>query len=265
MTSRHRIASWTVLATLFSAVPHIAMAQDEALTLGVAAMQRHDNGTARNYFEQALRQRPDSYEANWRLGLVLVEIGQLTPDDVQSPPRDSLYALAESYARRAVAAKPAGADGHFVLGTAVGRTSLTLSTKERIKRAAEIFAEAHTALTLDPRHDGAYHLLGRWHAEIMRLSSLQEFFARNLLGAAIFEQASWDAAEQNLRIAVEYAPNRIFHRLDLAEILADRAKWQDARLQVDSIALMPPQEPMDVIYRRQARALGLRLAAKLRP
>ena len=265
MTSRHRIASWPLVATLLSAAPYIVVAQDEALTLGIAAMQRHDNGTARSYLEQALRDQPDSYQANWRLGLVLVEIGQLTPDDVKSPARDSLYSLAESYARRAVAVNPAGADGHFVLGTAVGRTSLTLSTKERIRRAAEIFAEAHTALRLDSGHDGAYHLLGRWHAEIMRLSSLQEFFARNFLGAAIFDQASWDAAEHNLRIAVAYAPNRIFHRLDLAEILADRAKWRDARLQVDSIAVMPPQEPMDVIYRRQARTLGLRIAAKLQP
>ena len=265
MTYAHRIASWIVVVALTVAAPRGVVAQDEALARGIAAMHDHDYLTARRELQQAVREQPDRYEGNWRLAMTLVNIGQQTPDNVKSPARDSLYALAESYARRAVAAKPSGADGHFALGTAVGRTSLTLSTKERIKRAAEIYNEARNAIALDPRHDGAYHLLGRWHAEIMRLSGLQKFFAKTFLGAAIFDQASWDEAEHNLRTAVEIDPTRIFHRLDLAEVLVDRERWRDAKQQVDAIAALTPTEPMDLNYRRQAQALRGRIVSHLKP
>lgn len=228
-------------------------------------MHDHKYVAARRDLEQAIREQPDNYEANWRLAMTLVNIGQLTPDHEKSPTRDSLYASAESYARLAVAANPSGADGHFALGTAVGRASLTVGTKERIKRAAEIYREAHNAIDLDPRHDGAYHLLGRWHAEIMRLSGLQKFFAKTFLGADIFNQASWDEAEHNLRTAVQLDPSRIFHRLDLAEVLANRERWREAKQQVDTIAALPPVEPMDLNYRRRAQELRVRIAAKLSP
>ena len=43
----------------------------------------------------------------------------------------------------------------------------------------------------------------------------------------MFNTASWDEAERDLRLAVQYAPTRIVHRLDLAEILISRKKWAD--------------------------------------
>ena len=265
MNCRRHTASSILAAALLVASPRGVVAQEGSLALGISAMQVYNYPAARRQLEQALQADPQSYEANWRLGMVLVNLGQQTPDDVKSPARDSLYALAESYARRAVAAKPSEADGHFVLGTAVGRTSLTVSKKERIKHATEIFVEATKAIELNPRHDGAYHLLGRWHSEIMLLTPLQKFFAKNFMGGTIFNQASWDAAETNLRTAVDLAPNRIFHRIDLANVLVERGKWREAKVQVDAISGLPPVEPMDLSYRRQAQLLGTRIATKLKP
>ena len=48
--------------------------------------------------------------------------------------RDSLYVRAESYARRAVAAKGDGAEGHFALANAIGRSTLSMGARERVKR-----------------------------------------------------------------------------------------------------------------------------------
>lgn len=263
MTRNLRIALVTITTAVVVLMPTVARAQEGALARGAAAMQARDYLGARRALEQAVRETPDDYEANWRLAMTLVNIGQQTPDEQKSPARDSLYAQAESYARRAVTAKPSGADGHFALGTAVGRASLTLGKKERIKRAAEVYQEARNAIDLDPRHDGAYHLLGRWHAEIMRLSSLQKFVAKTFLGADIFNRASWDEAEHNLRTAVELDPSRIFHHLDLAEVLVDRERWREAKQQVDLIAKMPPAEPMDLTYRRRAQTLSAIIAGKM--
>ena len=171
--------------------------------------------------------------------MVLLDLGEQIPDSVKSPERDSLYARAEVLARRAVAADSNRAEGHFALAAAVGRESLTMGKKDRIRRAPIIRDEARKAIALDPRHDGAYHILGRWNAEIMRLSGFSRFFAKSFLGAGIFKEASWDSATADLEKAVELDPERIYHRLELAQVYTDRKRYDDARAQlaqVDSLA-----------------------------
>ncbi len=256
-----------IVATLLSlvALATPVRAQQDALARGIAAMERWDLPAARRHLEEAVAAAPQSYEANWRLAHVLLDIGKETPDTVASPVRDSLYDRAESYARRAVEANPDGADGHFVLASAIGRASLTRSKREQIERAVEIRNSALRALGLDPSHSGALHVMGRWHAEIKRLSSLQTFFARTFLGADIFDEASWDSAERYLREAVTHAPERIYHRLDLAKVLIDREKWDDAAAQLQAISRLPVDEPMDVSYRREAARLLRDVMARRRP
>jgi tetratricopeptide (TPR) repeat protein len=181
---------------------------------------------------------------------------------VKSPERDSLYALAERYARRAVRADSMGADGHFILARAIGQTSLTKSKKERIRRASEIRQEALRAIELNPLHDGAYHLLGRWNAEIMRLSGFTRFFARQFMGAGIFGQASWEGAMTNLERAVEIDPRRIIHRLDLAEVYVDRKRYDDARRQLETIDTLPIHDFNDPQYKADGAALLQRIATR---
>lgn len=252
------------LATLCCLTLPAPVTAQDALLEGTRAMEVYDYGVARRYLEEVLLANPASYEANWRLASVLLDVGKASPEDRRDPVRDSLYREAESYARRAIAAKPDGADGHFVLAAAIGRASLTLGKKERIERATEIRGAALQAIALDPAHDGAYHVLGRWHAEIQRLSALQKFFARQFMGASIFEAASWDEAERNLRKSVALRPEWIYHRLGLAEILIDRQKWADAQVQLDAIAALPPIDPMDPTYKRQAQALAAKLPVKVK-
>lgn len=233
--------------------------QADALTEGRSAMERHALLEARALFEVAVAQEPASYEANWRLAHVLVDLGKQDPDSIEGTTRDSLYFLAVSYARRAVAANPEGADGHFVLANALGRHALTLGRRERLRLAIEIRTEALRALGLDPAHAGAYHVMGRWHAEIMRLSAVERFVARTLLGGAIVELASWEEAERNLRLAVQHGPDRIFHRLDLARVLIDRGSAATARDQLEAIGRMEHTEPMDTAYQREAAVMLQRL------
>jgi len=87
-----------------------------------------------------------------------------------------------------------GADGHFHVARALGRQALSVGSKARIQYAKAVRAEALEALAIDPRHPGALHVMGVWNAEIMRLSSLQRFIARNLLGGGILGSASWQEA-----------------------------------------------------------------------
>jgi tetratricopeptide (TPR) repeat protein len=252
----------TALLMALAAGPLAAQTARDHVALGNAAMQVHDLRTALAHYDAALALDSAGYEANWRAAIALLDQGELIADSVKSPARDSLYARAERLARRAVAADSLGADGHFALAAAVGRASLTMGKKDRIRRARVIRDEAQRAIELNPRHDGAYHILGRWNAEIMRLSGLSRFFAKNLLGAGIFSEASWEGAVSNMERAVALDPGRLYHRLELAQIYVDRKRYDDARAELAQLEALPDREIMDSVYRRQGAELAKKIANK---
>jgi tetratricopeptide (TPR) repeat protein len=238
---------------------HAQQAADH-VAMGIAASEAHDPRTALQHFQVALDQDSSSYDANWRGALTLLDLSDQIPGAPKSKERDSLYSMAERYAARAVAANPQGADGHFALAAAVGRASLALPTEERIRRAGVIRNEALRAIELNPRHDGAYHIMGLWNAEIMRLSGISRFFARNFLGAAVFKKASWNNAITNMQKAVQLDPGRIYHHLELARIYADRKRQADAETQLHAVESLPAREIMDSMYKREGAELRRRLA-----
>ncbi|HEU5169452.1 MAG TPA: tetratricopeptide repeat protein [Gemmatimonadales bacterium] len=234
----------------------------DLLAAGVAAWEALDPGGALALFREALAVDSLAYEPNWRAALALVTLGQETPDSVKSRHRDLLYLEAERLARRAVAADSLGADGWFMLGNAMGRAALTRPPQERLRLAREIRNAAIRAITLDRTHDGAYHLLGRWHAEIMRLPGIHRFFARRVLGARVFGEASWDEAIVNLERAVAFDSTRIVHRLDLAGIYVDRKRYDEARALLETIATMPEREYLDPRYKEEAADLLRQIEGK---
>lgn len=256
-------AIWkTVLLFVAAATPLSAQSVADHVAMGVAANEAHDPATAIQHFEVALEQDSSSYEANWRAALTLLDLGELLPDSLRRAHQDSLYSLAQRHATRAVASDSTGADGHFALAAAVGRGSLTLGQDARIRQARVIRREALRAIELNPEHDGAYHVMGRWNAEIMRISGISRFFARNFLGAGVFKQASWKKAISNMEKAVELDSGRIYHRLELARIYADRKRGADAEAQLHMVESLPAREVMDSIYKRQGAELRRKLAKR---
>jgi len=229
------------------------------VAMGVAAIEAHDLRTGLAHYEAALALDSTDYAANWRAAFALLDEGELIPDSLGGSERDSLFARAEALALRAVAADSTGPEGHFAVAATVGRAALTMGKRERIRRAKVVREEALRTLALDPTHDGAYHVLGRWNAEVMRLSGFSRFFAKKFLGAGIFGEASWDQAIANLQKAVELDPGRIYHRLELARIYADRKRYQEALDQLGRISSLPDREILDPLYRERAMELQRRI------
>jgi tetratricopeptide (TPR) repeat protein len=244
---------------LFTAGSLGAQQAADHVALGIAATEARDLRTALQHLQAAMAQDSMNYEANWRAALTLGLMGDPYPMSAKSPERDSLYALAERYAQRAVAANPAGADGHFALAASLGRAALMVGPEEKIRRASLIRSEALRTLAINPRHDDAYHILGRWNAEIMRLPALSRFFAKNFLGARVFNQASWNNAVFYMEKAVQLDPGRIYHHLELADIYADRKRLRDAGAQLRVVDSLPVREAMDTNYKQQAASLRAKL------
>ncbi|MCA0376960.1 MAG: hypothetical protein LCH84_15020 [Gemmatimonadetes bacterium] len=181
----------------------------------------------------------------------LVDLGEF---DTSADRRTTRFRRAVEYARRAVAVQPGLADAHFHLARALGRTALNLGARERVKYAVEVRDAAQQALTLEPRHAGALHVIGVWHAEVMRLNGFERAFARAFLGGAVFASASWAEALRHLELAVAVEPDRLVHRLDLARVQRDAGRLSEARASYEAALRCPDTDANDGQYRQAAEA-----------
>lgn len=194
---------------------------------------------------------PDTTSYTWLVNAAndAVDKGEFNPSEDQ---RKALYKSAEEYARRAVAANPNDAEGHFQLARAIGRNALTMGSRDRVKYAAVVRDEALAALKFNPKHAGALHVMGEWNAQVMRLNGFTRMIAKNLLGGKVFGEASWDNAQRYLEESVAIEPNRITHRLDLGTVYANRDMKDKAREQFEWIANAPTVDYNDRNYKEEA-------------
>jgi tetratricopeptide (TPR) repeat protein len=207
-------------------------------------------GAALAEYEQALAIDSANYVALYKAAREAVDLGEFDPSETA---RNAYYAKGLGYARRAVAADSNGADGHFHVARALGRQALSVGSKARIKYAKAVRAEALRALAIDSLHPGALHVMGVWNAEIMRLSGIQRFIARNLLGGGILGAASWREAVRYMEQSVAVEPQRIVHHLDLAKIYADVSETAKAREQFELVLSLTPTDYNDPHYQKDAR------------
>lgn len=248
------LARLALVTLLSAAVGGIANAQSasQQIAAGDRAHDARRPSEALAYYEAVLSADPASYDALWRASREAVDLGEA---ETAPAKRSDLFTSAEDYGRRAVAANPNDAEGHFALARALGRTALTLGSRQRVRYAAEVRDAALSALELNPTHAGALHVMGVWNAEIMRLGRLERFFARNLLGGGVFSQASWNEAARYLERAVALEPERITHRVALARVYIDLDSVERAREQLVMAEQLPLAEFNDAAYKREAAEL----------
>ena len=199
-----------------------------------------------------LDSEPDRYAALWRAARETVNLGMLASD---SQERKARYAQAERYARSARAAAPSSSEGAEWLAIALGSEARDAGPRMRVRLAVEARDVALAALALDSANAGAHHFLGEWNAEVMRLSGVERWLARRLLGGSIFEEASWEEAERHLRASVALDPRGLMRRLDLARTCVDLGRLDEARALLREVLERPAVEPVDPLHKQAAREL----------
>jgi FimV-like protein len=234
-------------------LPGVALGQSvaEHISLGDQEQAAFNPAAALVHYEAAIALAPDNGEALGKASRTAVDVGEQTADAAK---RNTMFRTGEQYARRAVEASPNDPEVHFHLARALGRTALTLGVRDRVKYATDIRARALQALKLDPDHPGALHVLGVWNAEIMRLSGVERFFARKVLGGQVFSEASWKEAIAMMERAVAVDPRRLTHRLDLAKIYLDVGEKEKARAMFEAVVRGPRTEVHDPAYKAEAEA-----------
>jgi hypothetical protein len=251
-------------AALASQTPseHIAMGDngraalhsDQALRHYEAAVAaiRQSLGTQLEEIAGVHPPNPLYCEALWKAAREISDVAKQLMGDSLKQRRDSLYSLGRTWAEAAIRADSSVANAHFALALVLGRLSRTRGGKERVRFAKIIYDQAARTVQLDSRHDGAYHILGMWHAEVKRLSGLTRFFAKTLFGAGFMDRATWDSAVTNMQRAVQLAPQHVYHRLELAGVYLDVGQPAKATEQLTAIADLPVGDPLDPYYKKIA-------------
>jgi tetratricopeptide (TPR) repeat protein len=240
---------FAVLATIVTSLPLSAQAAAEHIALGDKEHATGKAADAFKHYQAAIAADAKSGEALWRASREVVDIGEFEPDKR----RDSLYKVGEQLARQAVAASPNSALAHFALAKAIGRYALTLGKSDRVKFAGEVRKEALESIRIDSINPGALHVMGMWNANIMRLSGIARFMAKNFLGGKTFGEANWADAAKYLERASALEPDRIVHALDLAAVYADMGQKDKARTEYQRALGLKAVEYNDANYQKQAQ------------
>ena len=236
-----------IAATMLASAGLSAQTAAEHIVLGDKDYEAMNAAGALRHYQDAIKIDANNAQALWKASVQSVDLGEFN-----DAARDSLYRLGEQYARRAVQADPKSSMAHFALAKAIGRRALSLGARERVKYAGEVRREALEALKLDSLNAGALHVMGMWHANIMRLSGFTRFLAKNLLGGKTFSEANWNDAARSLERATSLEPDRVVHHLDLASVYRDRGEKEKARAQYQIALQLKLKDYNDKSYKTQA-------------
>ncbi|MCA9732279.1 tetratricopeptide repeat protein [candidate division KSB1 bacterium] len=215
---------------LLLTAPVILMAQDsvqEWLDKGNAAYDSFDNATALTCYKKVLELDEHNFEGLWKTARALTDVGKALGGDAEK----EHYLEADKYARKCIELYADKAESHYVLALAVGRLALFEGGKRKIELSKEVEAEAKKALELNPQHDGAAHILGRWNYNIATLGWFLRAAAKVVYGG-VPQGATLENAAKYFSMAIELNPEKPVHRLEYARTLIELGNYTEAKTQL---------------------------------
>ncbi len=239
---------WIALLILSATAATWAGDAAELLQRGDALDREARNREALELYLQAEQQQPGSAEV---LRRVAKQYNELVPQTAGTREKRRLATLSYDYARRAVAADPKNAAARLSLAICAGRLAFFEEPRRKMELSRTVREEAERALQLDPRQEYAWHVLGRWHYEVVNLNALLRFIAESVYGR--LPEASLEAAATSLEKAVQYGPPRPLHHAELGRVYAAQGRRDEARRELELALRLPPSTPDDRESQQRAR------------
>lgn len=137
--------------------------------------------------------------------------------------RMKYFKTAEYLAKKAIKMDEKNAEGHYTYCLALGRINEKASSSDKIKSAKLIKKECDRCIELNPKHAGAYHVLGRWNRTIAGFSSIEKGMINAFYGGVPLG-GSYDNAIKAFQNAIANEPTYILHQYEMAATLHEVKK-----------------------------------------
>lgn len=231
-----RYLAWVLLGLLLFIV--VARAEEIPVESGSVTLIRAELGTPRDDANRLAR-----ISRGWANAVD----GAPNHADAQKAAQQAL-----AFALQAVKADPKNAQAHLALAIASGKWTDFVDAKTKIALSRQIRSEAEKAISLDPKQDLAYLVLGRWHLSVAGVNPFLRFGARLTVGT--LPPASMEEAARNLERAVELSPKTVAPHQYLALAYQALGKHSEAMTQWRAVLDLPATDREDEEAKRQARA-----------
>jgi tetratricopeptide (TPR) repeat protein len=223
-------------------LPCAAQEIDNLLARGDSLYELHDYEQSGRHYRRAGDLDSSRFEPFWKLGRSLNLKGETASKDSQLV----IYEEARDSEKHALGLDEGHADAHFQLARALGKIALFKGIFKSASLAKQVRAECLRALEIDSLHDGAWHILGRWHREVGKKTKILRIPMG--LGAANKKDAL-----AFMKKAVSLKPDYINHRLEMGLTFLRFGDDDAARLEFEACLELPSQRPLDEKYKEEAK------------
>jgi tetratricopeptide (TPR) repeat protein len=247
MTNARRFWAWPVALLIFACAAAAHANISEIVKQGDAFDAKLDNARALEMYLQAEKLGARDAETLYRIARQYA----LSMNDASS--EDKQRALGEkalAYAQRAVAADPDHAKSLLSVAICYGRLIRFVGARTKVEYSRLVKEHAEKALKLDPSDSYAWHVLGAWNYELAQMGALARTFVKVVYGG--MPPASNEEAERLFRKAVELAPERVSHRVELGRTYAVLGKDEAARAELRKALALPNLEKDDPESKKRA-------------
>jgi hypothetical protein len=212
-------------------------------------IQHGDKSFAEMRYQEAIKfylLDSNNWDAQWRIARAYICITDICPPEDKK--RNVLKA--EHAAGRCIALNYNNSSGHTFLAAALGNRALFEGSRTKVKLCNTIKKELLIAISLNPRDDIAYSVLGSFYRVLAGVNWFERGLAEAFLGG--LPAGGFKEGEMALRKAIEIDPQSVRHWDELGLLYKDWKKQNEEMQAFRVVCKLKPQVSSD--YKRQERA-----------
>jgi tetratricopeptide (TPR) repeat protein len=242
MSPHHFLPAWSLCFSLLLATSAslFSASYEDLVRRGDLLDEQNRNKEAMELYLQAAELREPDAELLRRKAK---QLAQQVSDTPSKGERRRLALEAVDLAERAVALEPENANARLALAICYGRLAQYESPRAKMELSRRIEEEARIASRLNPRLDYAWHVLGRWHFEVVSLNTALRSVAQLVYGR--LPEASLEKAVEYLERAKSVGPPRVVHHIELGRAYLAMGRTEEGRRQIEAGLALPSKEKDD--------------------
>jgi tetratricopeptide (TPR) repeat protein len=204
-----------------------------SLVRGDLEFGRMNYTLAETMYVSALVESADSASVLWRLARVYVCMGDVLPRDQQL----EFYLKADTFAIRCISANAGISEGHTWRAAALGNIAMFEGAKAKVRLCDSIKNHLDCAISLNPRDDIAYSILGSFYKALGNASWIEKRLAALFLGG--LPDGGYDESECALQRAIILAPDVIRHHFELGDLYLRQDREAEALREFRQVVTLP--------------------------